>query len=341
MVKPRRVARCGALNTTAWILAVGALAFFGCAETKTPSLAPKSVKLARTHKLAVIRLGNPAIAEPPDSDIEAGVKYAGVDASSFALVRYDAKGDVAGVPRLVQAAAGDGADLLIALLPETAVAAAANDRGIPVVFQMTGNPFALGLGTSDAQHQANVTGAYTTFHESVIVDIARGCLPKARKFGVLYNPDDRYSVIHKNETLRVNWYQVEPVTAEFHSEKEVPAAVHALIAKKAEGIILVTGIGEAARAAITEAQKAKVPVLGFREDHARAGAIVAREPSLRWGGFEAGRRAGRILQGEPPAKVSFIQGVDYITYVNTATAKQLGVTLFAALMRTARVVSSE
>jgi ABC-type uncharacterized transport system substrate-binding protein len=95
------------------------------------------------------------------------------------------------------------------------------------------------------------------------------------------------------------------------------------------------------KAAIAEARQVKVPVFGFRAEHARAGAIVAREPRLRWGGFEVGRRAGRVLKGEPPSQIPFIQGVDYVTYVNTGAAKDLGVRILGDLMRDARVVSSQ
>jgi putative ABC transport system substrate-binding protein len=180
------------------------------------------------------------------------------------------------------------------------------------------------------------------FHQSLIVFIARACLPKARKLGILFNPNDRVSVIHKDELLRINWWAtVEPVTADFHSEAEVPAAVRALIEKKADGIILAAGIGSSAKAAITEAHRAKVPVFGYCAEHARAGAILAREVTMRWGGFEVGRHAGRVLTGQPAGQVPFSQGVDYVTYVNTGAAKDLGVKILGDLMRNARVVSSQ
>jgi ABC-type uncharacterized transport system substrate-binding protein len=62
---------------------------------------------------------------------------------------------------------------------------------------------------------------------------------------------------------------------------------------------------------------------------------------MRWGGFEAGRRAGRILKGEAPGQIPFTQGVAYVTYVNTGAAQDLGVTLFPDLLRNAQVVSSQ
>jgi putative ABC transport system substrate-binding protein len=341
MGKPAKTGWWGTGVLIALVALAGLAALPWYFRSGSPSLAPKPVKLARTQKVAVIRLGDPSVPEPPDSDIADGLRYAGLDTGSFALVDRDAKGDRAAAAGLVDSAVGDGADILITLLPETTVVAAGKGLKIPLVFHMAGEPVALGLGASDTEHQPNLTGAYTSFRESLIVMAARACLPKARKIGILFNPDDRYSVIHKDTLLKTNWYGAEPVTAEFHSESEVPSAVRALIERKAEEVILVTGIGQAAGAAIAEARRAHVPVFGCRAEHARAGAILAKEPSLRWGGFEAGRRAGRVLKGEPAGRIPFIRGGDYVTYVNTGAAKGLNVTIFGELMRNAREVTSQ
>ncbi|MHB1560163.1 MAG: ABC transporter substrate binding protein [Isosphaeraceae bacterium] len=323
------------------ILAAGLLSTLGCSGEATPGVQPKPIKLAQAKKIAVIRLGDHRHAEPVDPDISAGIQYAGVDARSFVLVGLDAKGDPAAVPGLIDTAIGEGADVLMTLLPETTLDASTKDLKVPLVFQMTSEPIAMGLGKSDSEHRPNLTGAYTSFVDSLIVPIAQGCLPRARKLGIPFNPGDRLSVIHKDAVLRTQWGRLEPVTAEFHSESEVPAAVRALIDRKAEGILLVTGIGEGARAAIAEARKAKVPVFGFLAEHARAGAIVAREPRPRVGGFEAGRRAGRILQGEPAATLTFARVNDYKTYANPAAARDLGVKILGELMRDAKVVTTD
>src|SRR4051812_26965078 len=88
----------------AGVSTLGLLAPPGCSSQGTPSLAPKSVKLPRTQKIAVIRLGDPTIEESSDADIEAGLKYAGIDPSSFTLTSRDARGDLTAVPGLVDAA---------------------------------------------------------------------------------------------------------------------------------------------------------------------------------------------------------------------------------------------
>src|SRR5207244_13352072 len=88
-------------KTASWVARVliagastlGLVAPPGCSSKGTPSLAPKPVKLARTQKVAVIRLGDPAIPEPPDGDIADGIRYAGLDDASLALVDRAAQGD--------------------------------------------------------------------------------------------------------------------------------------------------------------------------------------------------------------------------------------------------------
>ena len=320
-----------------WVSTVGLLAMAGCSDRPTPSLAPKTVKLARVQKLAVIRLSDPAIAqEPADVDIKAGLKYSGLDESSYTLTDLDAKGDLGAVPGLLDAAVSDGADLVFTLLPETTVLAAEKNVKVPIVFQMTGEPLALGLRKKDSSEQPNLTGAYTPFHTSLIVQIARGCLPDADKLGILFNPDNRFSVIHKDALIRTNWDGMAPVLAEFHSESDVPAAVRSLIEKKAEGIILVSGIGKAAKAAIEEAHRGKVPAFGFLAEHLLHmpwGWIVAREPTMRWGGFETGRLAGSILRGRVLKRVRFRSSWAWITSPTRKygmRAKDLHVTILGA-----------
>lgn len=341
VIEPATTVWWGNRARVAAVAIAGLLALSGCSESSTPSQEPKPVKLAQAYKVAVIRLGNPALAEPTDGDIADGIRYAGVDASSFTLSERNARGDLAAVPSLIDAAVADGANLLLTLLPETTLIASDKHLEIPLVFHMTGEPIALGLGKSDTDHPPDRTGVYTPFSGSLTVPIARGCLPKATKMGILFNPKDRYSVIHKDVLLRFAWGPVEPVTAEFQSESDVPAAVRSLVERKAEAVLLTEGIGAAAGTVIAEARRAKVPVFGYLAEQARGGAIVAREPGLRWGGFQLGRWAGRIIRGESAGQIPFRQGVDYATYVNPTAAKDLGVKILGALMRDARVVGTE
>jgi putative ABC transport system substrate-binding protein len=327
-----------------WLLAMAVL---GCGSAPTgspPAIGPvKPATFAGTPKLALIRLNDPATGdEPSEADVKDGLKQSGVEPKSVELVTYDAKGDAAAVPGLLDAAARDGAALVMTFLPETTVPAAEKGLKAPLVFGFLGEPALLGLGKNDRDHKPDLTGVYTPYHNTVIVPIARGCLPRARKIGILFNPGNPYSVAHKDALLRTEWAQVEPVTAEYQADSEIPAAVRSLVAeKKAEGVILVAGIGKGSKAAIDAAKQAKVPAFGFLGDHARQGAIVARPIRTRWTGFEAGRRAGRVLRGEPAGQLLFTQGDNCATWVNPGSAKEIGVTILGAIMRDPVIVSTD
>ena len=104
--------------------------------------------------------------------------------------------------------------------------------------------------------------------------------------------------------------------AEYRSESEAVEATKALLAKGVDALFLAPGPGEVAPAVIEEARRAKVPVFGFTPEQVRAGAVMARVPVSRWGGFEAGRRVARVLSGEAPGRIPFIQGTDHVTWIN-------------------------
>jgi putative ABC transport system substrate-binding protein len=322
-------------------LASGALApFAGCGGSNpnvTPAAIPppKPATFTGTPKIALIRLNDPASGdEPSDEEISAGLKQSGVEPSSVRLVSYDCKGDPSAVGRLIDVAEKDGAALLMTFAPETTVPASKKGHNAPLVFGFFGEPAPVGLARNDADHGTNVTGVYTPYTNAVIVPIARGCLPRAKAIGILFNPDNPFSVAHKDALLKTEWNNVAPVTGEYHSESEISAAVRALVEqKKAEGVILVAGIGRGSKAAIDAARQAKVPVFGFLGDHALQGAIVARPIKTRWNGFEAGRRAGRVLRGESPKQLTLLQGDNCVTWVNPGAAKEIGVTILGALMR--------
>ena len=299
--------------------------------------------LKGTYNLAVIRLNDPLTGEEAsDKDVKDGLVQAGLEPASIALTSFDAKGDPAAVPGLVDEAVRAGSDLIITLRPETTLAAAAKESKVPLVFGMTGEPNVFGLGKHDGDHKPNLTGAYTGARNSLIVPIVRGCLPEAKTCGVLFNADNPVSVGWKDALLRTEWDKVKPEPAPYHSDSEVPSVVRALLEKKVDALIITQGVSHAAsKAAIDEARKAKVPSFGLHADHARSGAVVAREPSPRWSGFEAGRRAARVLRGEAPKQITFVQGDNYLTYVNLNEAKALGVKILGAIMRDPKLVETD
>lgn len=312
----------------------------GRSSHSAPIWTPGYKAPAKPFKIVVLRLGDgTAFAEPADDDIKDGLKQEGFTSSSYySLESRDAGGDPAKIPSLVDAALKDGADVLIALNPEVARVAAERSERVPVCYGFAGSPFAAGLAKDRKEHKPNATGAFIPFELTYTTQIARASMMKAKTFGILFNPDDAQSVAHKDALVLVNTGVVAIVTEPFHNDSEAPAAAKKLIDQKVDAIFLVSGIGPAALTVIEDARQAKIPVFGFTPEQAKAGAALCRVPNPRWSGFEVGRKAVLVLEGEKPQDIALREGTTIQTIVNQQATKELNVQVPGGILREATVL---
>jgi ABC-type uncharacterized transport system substrate-binding protein len=327
MVEPRRR---DAARFRQIALIVGAMLATGCGASGTT---PTSKAM---RKVVVIHLGGPAAElEPSDSDVKDGFRQGGmVEASDYTVLSHDAKGDPSRVASMVEEAVKADADLIITLDAKTAPIVAERAGKVPVVFFVSGDPRVLGLGTSLTDHRPGLTGAFLPFGRDDLMPCAALFLPKAKRFGIAFNPDDRASAAHKNALIADCPATIAIETAEFRGETGAVGAVKSLLSKKVEAIILATGLDGATRSVIDEARRAKVPCFGFTPEHARLGAVFARTPKPRWGGFEAGRQGARVLAGVVDiAGIPFVQGSLFDSFANDKVLKELQITFPGELKR--------
>jgi ABC-type uncharacterized transport system substrate-binding protein len=252
---------------------------------------------------------------------------------SYTLLSHDALGDPGRVPGLVEAAVKADADLIITLHSKTAPIVADRAGKVPVVFFVSGDPHALGLAKSLSDHRPGLTGVFLPFGRDDLMPCAALFVPKAKRFGIAFNPDDRASAAHKDALIAASPANIAIETAEFRRESEAVGAVKSLLSKKVEALILVTGLDGATRSVIDEARRAKVPCFGFTPEHARLGAVFARTPKPRWGGFEAGRQAARVLAGVDIEGIPLIQGTLFDSFANDQVLKELQITIPAEIQR--------
>jgi putative ABC transport system substrate-binding protein len=317
---------------------------FGCGE---PGSAPVTAVPAvptptNLGKIAVVRLGRPDVEEPSEKDVRDGLKEASlVEGTSYTLETLDAGGDLSRVASLLDDAVKSGSALVITLDPATTQLAAERLTTIPVVGYLGLVPPApLGLGKSSSDHRPNLTGVFSPLGRSNLVAMACGCLPKEkRRLGIVIDPSDPVSVALK-ESLLVADLDILTIPPKFEiaeapSAADIPAALESLVKRQAAALLLLPGRAIDDRLLIQAATRAKLPVFGYSPAHAHAGAVLVRVPSLRWGGFETGRRAGRVLCGVDPQALPFEEGTVYGTIANQSASKQLGITIRGEFLRTA------
>lgn len=335
------------------VVPIAILAMAGCggsgnttepagAANSAPAGSKPAADKVREAKVAIVRLNSPDYGtEALTKDIEEGIKQAKTPTNKHVIIEYDAKGDLNAFGGLLEKAAADGADVFVTLLDVTTDMAVQKKLAKPIVFVMANDPLAMGLGKSNTEHAGNVAGVYLPHSLTLTVPIARGSLPKATKMAVLFNPDNKLSVIHKDALLKCDWAAVTAESVQYKPGQNWAELMTQLQSKNISAIILTNGLGAEAKAAIDAALKAKLPVFGTLAKQAELGAIFTREPALRWSGFESGRRVGRIINGDDPAKIPFVGGDHYATVVNTAAAKSINVTILPAIMRDIKDVGGE
>jgi putative ABC transport system substrate-binding protein len=229
--------------------------------------------------------------------------------------------------------------MLITLAPESSRMAAQRGKAIPLVaFTGIAPPTSLGLGKTSEHPEAKATGTVAPLLRSTIVASASACVPKdKRRLGVVFDPGDPVSVAVMESLKLADRDGLSPPpdfeVAEAKNAAAIPVAVEGLAKRGATAMILVPGEGLDDLAVIKTATRLKLPVFGFSEIQAKAGALVVREPELRWAGFETGRRAGKVLKGADPQTLPFMEGSVFTTIANPTVGKQIGVTIRGELLR--------
>lgn len=264
--------------------------------------------------VAMIRAADWMGSEWSEDAIKSGLSEMGLEAGrDFTLRVTSAQGDIATLPGLLDAARDQKAAVIVALQDPTLQVAVERVRDVPVVFHLLSDPFAIGAGTSDSAHLPNITGVYSPGfgdpEQERRVDLIRRTLPKARRLGILFSPDELLSVTLKDRmTGSAQKAGMTVVAQPIASVVEAGAATQALVA---QGVDAIEIYGNAAHTAfdaiIGVTRDRKVPVFSSSPFEVMKGAVASFYPDFQEGGVEAGRMIGRILKGESPARIPFFR----------------------------------
>jgi putative ABC transport system substrate-binding protein len=212
---------------------------------------------------------------------------------------------------------------------------------IPIVFIGATDPVLWGLAASMNRPGGNLTGVYTMNGELLGKQwgLLHDLIPKAATIAVLFDPsqqsggpitlqDARNVAAALGQKLLV----LEASTAE-----EIDAQFARLDQEPADAMLLtvspffVTRPGQI----VALAARHRIPAIYYRREFAEAGGLMSYGDDIAAGYREAGRYAGRILNGEKPADLPIIQPTKFELIINLKTAKALGLTIPETLLATA------
>ncbi|HEU5039837.1 MAG TPA: ABC transporter substrate-binding protein [Gemmatimonadales bacterium] len=268
-----------------------------------------------------------------ESDMEAGRDYE--------LRISSAQGDLATLPSLIDAAMDARAQVIVTLQDATLQAAVQRAKSVPIVFNLLSDPFAAGAGTSDSSHLPNITGVYSPGfgdpEQSRRVDLIRRVVPKTRRIGILFSPEEQLSVSFKDRMAKAaKAAGLEAVEAPVSQVGDVGNATQSLCGRKVQAIELYGNVAHAGFASLLKAaRECKVPVFSPAPFEVMQGAVASIFPDFQEGGVEAGKMVARVLRGESPAGMPFLRLQTTKLIVNTGEAKSAGVAVPAEVVREA------
>ena len=250
--------------------------------------------------------------------------------------------------RKLPALASDLVDRKVAMIvapggAEVALAAKSATTTVPIVFEMGGDPIALGVVSSLSRPGSNLTGV-----SSLSVEVSRKrlefmheLLPAAGAFAVAANPASPTS----QSQLRNLHAAAESLGLHLHvlngsTEQEFEPMFAAVREVQAGGLVFTSDPYFAYRSQQLAALAVlhAVPAITQSRDFPVAGGLMSYGGDFEQSHHQAGIYAGRILKGEKPSDLPVQQVTKVEMFINMKAASTLGIMFPLSLLSSADTV---
>jgi putative ABC transport system substrate-binding protein len=223
---------------------------------------------------------------------------------------------------------------------EVAFAAKSATTTIPIVFEMGGDPVALGMVSSLSRPGGNLTGV-----SSLSVEVSRKRLefmrevrPGSRTFAIALNPNSPTSSNQlKNLQVAADALGVELVVLKASTEQEFDALFTAVNQAKAGGLVFSSDPYFAFRSMQLAALAARhaVPAITQSRDFPLAGGLMSYGGDFDQSHRHSGLYAGRVLKGEKPADLPVQRVTKVELFINQKAADALSLSFPPVLLASA------
>lgn len=258
-----------------------------------------------------------------------------VEGRTILYDRVDAELDHKRLPALAAELVARSPDLIWAVAGgPTLPAAMASTRTIPIVFPSEDNVVERGLVKSLGRPGGNVTGVLHIGGElgGKRLQLLKQVLPKIARVGVLVRPSSRPSGINREFEIiekAAATLGVAVIPAIVKDAGELDAAIALLVKNRVEAVLVIhVGLFYTERKRVLElASSLRLPVVGFRSQHADDGALMSYGALLSDQVRRSAQMVDRILKGAKPADTPVEMPTKFELVVNAKTAKALGITI--------------
>lgn len=272
----------------------------------------------------------------------AGMNELGYTEETVEYVQYDAGGNISTLHTILNAVEGKGFDLLVTLVTSVTQAAVSKELSTPIVFISVTDPVEAGIMASLQNPDRNATGTCNVVPMEELFQLAKELTPDIRSMGILYDPSLPNSVITVNrakEYLGKTGFVVAECTVT--NSSEIQSATQTLVdITDAIYLPIDSTILSAIPQIIDIALQAKKPIYGSAPSMVTSGALASVSVSEWETGRQAAQLADKYLQGIPINQIPAHVVDSFVHTVNQETAKALGLSPSANLVKTVELVNT-
>jgi len=297
------------------------------------------------------KIGVSQTASYPDFDADAkGFEKALAEAgfkegTHISYDRQNARGDVNRTQTIAERFMNSDVALIHSIGTPSSRAVMKIIKDVPIVFSSVTEPVYAGLiprkrplGTKTG---TNVTGVSDRWPVTLQLEMYAQFIPKARKWGTIYNAADPRTLIYVKEMRQAaKKLNVELVEVNISQDSEALPAAQFLVGKVQTIYITYDHFALPSFESIVKVcNEKKIPLFGGDLKCVTLGAIAAYGWDYFQIGHSAGKKAVRILKGEKPGDIPWDSGEKLILLVNEKAARAQGAIIPPELLKRAdRVV---
>ena len=268
-----------------------------------------------------------------------GIKEGGyVEGENVAVAYRSAEGQYDRLPELAADLVRRRVTVIVAGAEASTLAAKAATSTIPVVFIVAENPVSLGIVSSIARPDGNLTGVNLVSSELAAkrLEFMRELVPGAVRVAVLVNPAN---AANTESTLRdvaavadAKGLQIRVVRAS--SSREIETAFVELARERPDLLFVGTDPFFTSRRVqlANLSSRHALPMTASTREVTDAGGLMSYGSNITDAFRQAGVYTGRILKGAKPADLPVIQTTKLELVINVGTARMLGLTVPPTLL---------
>lgn len=319
-----------------------AAVFAGCGDGGNSSSGGSgSSQSGEKKKIGIVQISDHASLNTiRDATIGQLEKLGYKDGDTAEIEALSAQGEATNVTTILNNFVSGGKDIVIAITTPVASSALNIANEVPVVFSAVSDPVATKLTTSLEKPDKNVTGTSDAVPVGRIFDMALELTPNVKTVGLLYNNGEASSVANIAAAKEYcDKKGLKYVEAGVTTSTEVQQAAQSLVTK-CDAIFTPTDntVADAMTVLAQITKDAKIPCYVGADSMVNDGGFATIGIKYEDLGIETANMADKVLKGTPVSDIPIKVFDDLSTYVNTDTAKAIGVEIPDSILKNEKTV---